>query len=112
MVMACSLNAGSPINTYCKGTAIWYFTASTPLPAAAPHRTMSNIDAREGGTVNNIQGGQNNYTHITYGTPVSLVADELEQRISGSISTALSGVRFVYDAASKASTFVLIFYVS
>jgi hypothetical protein len=73
---------------------------------------MSNIDAREGGTVNNIQGDQNNYTHITYGSSVSLVADELERRISGSISAALSGVRFVYDAASKASAFILTFDLS
>ena len=69
---------------------------------------MSNIDARQGGTVNNIQGGQNNYTHISYGPSISLVTDELERGISGSISAALSGVRFVYDAASKAKTFVLV----
>jgi hypothetical protein len=67
---------------------------------------MSNIDAREGGTVNFIQGDQISATHINYGASVSVIADELERRISSGIADALSGVRFVYDAASKASTFV------
>ena len=67
---------------------------------------MSNIDARQGGTVNNVQGGQINTSHVHFGAPVGLVADELERRISNGITAALSGVRFVHGAASQASTFI------
>jgi hypothetical protein len=65
---------------------------------------MSNIDARDG-TVSFVHGNQINAGIVHLGTPVGVVADEIERRIASSITTALSGVRFVYDAGSQASIF-------
>lgn len=65
---------------------------------------MSNIDARDG-TVSFVHGNQINAGIVHFGTPVGAVADEIERRIASSITAALSGVRFVYDATSQVSIF-------
>ena len=65
---------------------------------------MSNIDARDG-TVSFVYGNQINAGIVHFGTPVGAVADEIERRIASSITAALSGVRFVYDATSQVSIF-------
>jgi hypothetical protein len=65
---------------------------------------MSYIDARQGGTVNNIQRDQiNTHTHIYhYGSPVSEVADELIRRLRSPDTQPLSKFQW-QDNSSFAS---------